>query len=156
MKRFSLVEEEQATGEIARVYNEIKQEMGLPFVPNFFKIIANSPAALAGMWSSIHNIMVKGTLPRALKQMMFLAISSSRDCKYCNAAYMTFCKMSGVDEQTIGALLADLDNIQPVRTRDIVKFAVKCALEPLNLKEADYQKVLDHGKIGRASCRERV
>ena len=145
MTHLKLIEEDAATGEVAKIYNEIKQEMGIPFVPNFFKIIANSPYALAGMWSSIHNIMIKGQLPRSLKQMMFLSISVARNCMYCNATYMTFCKMSGVDEQTIIALVENIDNVQPQRTQDIVKFAVKCASEPLNLTTADYQKVRQHG-----------
>lgn len=49
---------------------------------------------------------------RALKEMMFVAISTDRHCGYCEAAHIACCKMLGVDQAGIAALLENLDATQ--------------------------------------------
>ena len=46
-----LVEEDEATGEVAALYEEIKRELLVPEVPNVFKALGASPGALAIFWS---------------------------------------------------------------------------------------------------------
>ena len=43
------------------------------------------------------------------------------------------------------ALVRDLDTVAPKRTQEIIKFAVRCALDPQGLTEADYDRVRDQG-----------
>jgi len=42
------IQETEASGEVADIYDEIQREMGIPFVPNIDKMLAISPSALAG------------------------------------------------------------------------------------------------------------
>jgi AhpD family alkylhydroperoxidase len=76
---------------------------------------------------------VNGTLPRALKEMMFVAISKDRDCKYCEAAHAACCRMLGVDATTIQQIRSRTDELQPARKREVIRFAVKCARTPQEL-----------------------
>jgi alkylhydroperoxidase family enzyme len=43
------------------------------------------------------------------------------------------------------ALVSNLDAVNPKRTQEIIKFAVKCALEPQTLVESDYDRIRDQG-----------
>ena len=47
-----MIEEEDATGEVAQMYAEIRREMGLPYIPNAAKTLAVSPVALGCFWLS--------------------------------------------------------------------------------------------------------
>lgn len=42
-----MIEEEDATDDVARVFAEVKREMQIPYVPNWGKALAESPVALA-------------------------------------------------------------------------------------------------------------
>ena len=80
------IAEREAQGEAARVYAEIREALGISFVPNFFKTLANSPTALRGTWEAYRNASWRGSVPTVLKEMMFVAISSARKCHYCEVA----------------------------------------------------------------------
>ena len=86
MAHLALIPERDARGEVARVYGEIRETLGIVFVPNFFKTLANSPTALRATWEAYRNVSWRGTVPTVLKEMMFVAISAARDCQYCEDA----------------------------------------------------------------------
>ncbi len=46
MSELPVIEEEEATADIARIYAEIKRDLQIPVVPNYAKAMAVSPAAL--------------------------------------------------------------------------------------------------------------
>jgi uncharacterized peroxidase-related enzyme len=145
MSRLPLIKEEDAPGNVAGIFADIRREMGIPFVPNFFKSQGVSSAVLSASWGAAHHILIGGVLPRPLKEMMFVASSVARDCRYCAEVHLAFCKMIGLDEETMSALVRDLNAISPQRARDIVKFAVKCATNPIAVTDADYETVRRHG-----------
>ena len=145
MAQLKTIPEHEANGEVARVYEEIRETLGIVFVPNFFKTIANSPTALRATWEAYRNVSWRGTVPTVLKEMMFVAISVARECRYCEVAHLAFCKQLGCDTETRRSLVENLDAILPQRSADAVKFSVKAALSPTELDEADYGKLRDHG-----------
>lgn len=49
------------------------------------------------------NVLVGGALPRTIKEMLFVAISQDRKCRYCEAAHIACCRMLGIDASTINA-----------------------------------------------------
>lgn len=121
------------------MFEEIRREKRLPFVPNFFKTLAHAPQALEATWMAYRGTTTRGALPEALKEMIFVAISVARDCKYCKAAHLAFCSLLNVEPEDLAALTENIDALRPERTRDIIRFSVKCALEPRNLEPSDYQ-----------------
>lgn len=84
-------------------------------------------------------------VPRTIKEMMFVAISDARKCRYCETAHLAFCKVLGVDEETRNALINDLNTLAPKRTQDIIKFGIKIATDPTNLVDKDYEILKQHG-----------
>jgi uncharacterized peroxidase-related enzyme len=61
-------------------------ETMLGSVPNMFRIIANSPAALEG-YLGLSGALAKGKLPAATRERIALAIAQRNDCGYCLAAH---------------------------------------------------------------------
>jgi len=139
------VSEDSAVKDVKRVFEEIKREKRLPFVPNFFKTLANAPKSLEATWIAYREISTRGSLPEALKEMIFVAISVARSCKYCEAAHLAFCSLLGVELKTLKILTEQLEQLRPERTKDIVQFSVKCALEPRNVGPSDFVLLRKHG-----------
>lgn len=139
------LEPADASPEIREVYRDFQRRMGFPAPPNFIKTQGHSLAVARGTWGLVQNVLVGGELPRTLKEMMFTAISQDRACRYCEAAHLACCRMLGIDEESIDRLLSNLDSLAPERTRDIIRFSVKCARDPQGLEEADFEALRGHG-----------
>ena len=67
---------------VQRVYGEIKETFGIPFVPNIFKTLAHCPAALEAKWEGYKAIMLRGKVPRLTKEMVAIAVSAVNGCFY--------------------------------------------------------------------------
>jgi uncharacterized peroxidase-related enzyme len=61
-------------------------ETTLGSVPNMFRIIGNSPAALEG-YLGLSGALAKGKLPAATRERIALAVAQRNDCGYCLAAH---------------------------------------------------------------------
>jgi len=134
-----------ATGEVSEIFNDIRHTMDIPFIPNIFKTVAGSPQALIGSWGLMQNVYLQGTLPMTLKAMILYSISTAHQCKYCSAVHEVTCQNLDVSEEILEALAQDHDRLTPIRVREIVKFAVRCADDPVNLTEADYEHIREQG-----------
>ena len=73
----------------------MKAQLGL--VPNLFRVLANSPAALGG-YLGLNGALAKGALDARTRERIALAVAEVNGCGYCLAAH-TF----------IGTNLAKLD-----------------------------------------------
>jgi uncharacterized peroxidase-related enzyme len=140
-----LVEEADATDEVAALYAEIKQLMLVPEVPNFFKALAVSPAALAMKWASFKAMAQHQTLPQSLVAMISFAIAAQNDCEYCSAMHEVSCRTLGIDEGTLQTLLTDLPQLNPERIRAVLQFALKAARAPKTLTAEDYDALRAQG-----------
>ena len=140
-----LVEEDEATGEVAALYEEIKREMMVPEVPNFFKALAVSPAALAIEWAAFKAMIEHRTLPQSLAAMISYAIAEQNECQYCSASHELSCRTLGIDEETLHKLVNDLPNLTPERIRATIQFALKVARSPKSLVREDYDDLRAQG-----------
>jgi uncharacterized peroxidase-related enzyme len=145
MAKFSIVGEEIESEATKRIYKQIKDVKHLRLVPNFFKTLANSQAVLEGTWTVYRNVSTRGSISEVLKEMMFVAISAAKQCTYCEAAHLAFCRILKVDAETCNNLVNNLDAIRPERTRDIIRFAVKAGTDPKSLSDADFDTLKRHG-----------
>lgn len=147
--------EQSSSEEVAELLIDFRTKMGFPEAPNFIKAQAAAPSVMRGTWSLVQSVLVEGRLPRSLKEMVFVAISVDRDCGYCEAAHIACCRMLGVAESDLAALVRNFDEMLPERTRDIIGFAVKCARSPSALDDADFQRIRNHG-LGDAELTELI
>src|ERR1700683_2461423 len=55
--------EDQATGNIAVIYDEIRQFSGVPYVSSLQRYLATMPGILEWAWAAVRPAMVSGVIP---------------------------------------------------------------------------------------------
>src|SRR5258707_14458281 len=81
-----LIEYDDAAAEVRAVYDDILATRKTDWINNFWKSLANDPAALRRTWESIKQIMAPGALDPLTKEMMYIAVSVTNQCPYCIAS----------------------------------------------------------------------
>lgn len=145
MAHLPTLEQDSAPKEVVEVYHDFQRRMGFPAAPNFIKTQGHSLAAARGTWGLVQNILVGGVLPRTLKEMMFVAISQARACRYCIAAHLACCRMLGVEPAALEQLVSKVTDMSPPKVREIIVFGLKCARDPQSLTEKDFEGLRLHG-----------
>jgi uncharacterized peroxidase-related enzyme len=136
---------ELASKEALAVYEEFYTRMQFPSAPNFITTQGHSPAVARGTWDLVRNVLVSGELPRWIKEMMFVAISYDRNCRYCTAAHIACCRMLKVDPEWLELAARSTAAIPDPKLREMMLFAIKCAREPQTLEASDYTRLRSHG-----------
>lgn len=79
----------------------VKKQLGV--VPNLFRLVANSPAALEG-YLGLSGALAKGQLPAATRERIALAVAEINGCGYCLSAHTYLGKnLAKLDEAEIAA-----------------------------------------------------
>lgn len=145
LPHLSTLEPDSAPKEVVDVYHDFQRRMGFPAAPNFIKTQGHSLAVVHGTWGLVQHVLIGGLLPRTLKEMMFVAISQARKCRYCEAAHLACCRMLGVEPAQLELLVANVPDISPPKVREIILFGLKCAENPQSLSEGDFERLRRHG-----------
>ena len=83
------------------ILEAIKKQIGS--VPNIFRLVSNSPAALTGL-TSLQGALGKGTLTAATRERIALAMAQANGCDYCLSAHtFTGAKFAKLDEAEIAS-----------------------------------------------------
>jgi alkylhydroperoxidase/carboxymuconolactone decarboxylase family protein YurZ len=83
MTSVKMITEEKATGIVQKIYEEIKSQLNIDFVPNLYKVMASKPDYLVSNWNRVKEIMVKkGKLDRLTKEIIAVAVSAVNGCDY--------------------------------------------------------------------------
>ena len=84
MQRFNLIDPAQATGRSKELLERTQTQLGR--VPNLYKAMANSAAALDG-YLSFRGALVQGKLTAALREQIALLTAALNACEYCVSAH---------------------------------------------------------------------
>jgi AhpD family alkylhydroperoxidase len=106
MATVSLIEYENASGEVRAVFDDIKHTRGIKDVNNFWKALANQPATLKRTWENLREIMQPGALDAVTKEMIYLAVSVANNCDYCIHSHTASARAKGMTEAQYAELLA--------------------------------------------------
>ena len=83
MTSIELISEEEATGRVAEIYREIKETLGIDFVPNMYRAMAPMPGLLEANWNKVQTVMAEpGKLDRLTKEIIAVAVSAVSGCRY--------------------------------------------------------------------------
>ena len=83
MASIKMVSEEEASGKVKEVYEDIKSHLGIDFVPNLYKVMASKPGYLEANWNKVKAVMVEpGKLDRLTKEIIAVAVSAVLGCGY--------------------------------------------------------------------------
>ena len=112
-------------------------------VPNLFRVVAASPAALEG-YLGMSGALAQGRLPAPTRERIALAVAQLNDCGYCLSAHSYLGKnLAHLSEAEIAANRhgRSLD----VQANAAVQFAVQVARARGHVSDADVQAVRDAG-----------
>lgn len=83
MASVKLISEDEATGKVKEIYDEIKADLGTDFVPNLYKAMAANPAYLEANRRKEKAIMSESTrLDPLTKEIIAVAVSAVNACHY--------------------------------------------------------------------------
>jgi alkylhydroperoxidase/carboxymuconolactone decarboxylase family protein YurZ len=77
-----LISEEEASGKVREVFEDIKATKEIDRVPNIWRALANNPEHLEAAWLKLKAIMRPGKLDLRTKEIIALAVSITNGCVY--------------------------------------------------------------------------
>src|SRR6266849_8161579 len=115
----------------------VKNQLGI--VPNLFRLVSNSPAALEG-YLGLSAALSKGRLPAPTRERIALAVAEENGCSYCLSAHTYLGKnLAKLDEAEISVNRKGASNDS--KADAAVRFAVKLVQERGHVSEDDVHAV---------------
>ncbi|CAH0339151.1 peroxidase-related enzyme [Rhizobium sp. CECT 9324] len=119
----------------------VQKQLGT--VPNLFRIVANSPAALEG-YLGLSGALGKGALAAPTRERIALAVAEVNGCGYCLSAHTYIARnLAKLDDAEITANRNGASN--DVKADVAVRFAVKLARGRGQATDADIRALKDSG-----------
>lgn len=100
MTRLSIVDPSSSTGELKEMFAAVQQTFGT--VPNFVKVMGNSPALLKGFLGFFGGLSA-GALTAATAERIALAMAQANSCEYCLSAHTALAQGAGLSPDEISA-----------------------------------------------------
>jgi uncharacterized peroxidase-related enzyme len=83
MASVKLISEDEATGKVKDLYEEIKAKLGTDFVPNLYRAMASNPDYLEANWRKDQAVMSQSKrLDPLTKEIIAVAVSAVNGCHY--------------------------------------------------------------------------
>lgn len=100
MSRINVVTNESANAEQRVLLDGIQSQLGM--VPNFLRVLANSPTALRA-FLGLHEVAGDGTLDAQTRERIALALAEQNGCQYCVSAHTAIGRKAGLDSAEMDA-----------------------------------------------------
>ena len=101
-----MIEYVDASPEVKAVYDDIMETRKVGWINNFWKALAADPVLLRRTWESIKSIMAPSTLSPLLKEMIYVAVSTTNQCGYCIASHTAAARKAGMTDAQFAELMA--------------------------------------------------
>jgi uncharacterized peroxidase-related enzyme len=113
----------------------VNKQLGV--VPNLFRLVATSPAALEG-YLSLSGALAKGKLPAATRERIALAVAELNGCNYCLSAHTYLGKnVAKLSDDEIAANRSGASNDHHADAA--VRFATKVAKTRGQISDEDFR-----------------
>ena len=76
------VSEEEASGKVKKVFDDIKATKEIDFIPKFWQVLAINPDHLEATWNKLKVVMKPGKLDLLTKEIIALSVSITNGCVY--------------------------------------------------------------------------
>lgn len=140
MSRVPLVDAGATTPDRKALLSEIHRAFGT--VPNMFRAVANSPAALKSMWGAF-GALGGGVIPARLGEQIAVAVADRNACEYCLAAHTALGRKAGASPEEMAAAQAGRSG-DPA-TAAALRFALQLVESRGQVGAADVQAVREAG-----------
>ena len=136
MTRLALHATNQAPAASQPLLQQIQQAFGT--VPNMFKAVSNSPAALQSMWGSF-GALGSGSIDAQLGEQIAVAVADRNACEYCLAAHTALGRKAGVSSQDMRS--AQQGESSNPKTAAALHFALKLVNDRGQVSDHDVQSL---------------
>jgi len=146
--RVPLVAEDEATGRLAELYEEVKQATNLPFVPDMFRLVSTRPDLLEAVVAGYKGMYLDGVLPRQTRELISAWTSKVNECPYCVGTHNFFFQAFGGPEETAKAVeSAESADDLPVddKTKVLLHLLTKLSREAYKVTDEDWKGAMDAG-----------
>ena len=106
MPTFKPIRENEVSGKVKEIFEEIKTVRQITEIPNFWKSLANNPETLERTWTSLKQVMKKGALDPAVKELIYVAVSITNGCEYCIKSHSLAAKKKGATDEMLNEMIA--------------------------------------------------
>jgi AhpD family alkylhydroperoxidase len=106
------IAEDEARGKVAEIFADIKKTKNIPFVPNFWRVLATNPDHLELVWTKLKSLMHpeaigrKPKLDPVTREIIALAVSATNGCAYCINSHTAALRKLGSSVEAVGEVLA--------------------------------------------------
>ena len=100
-----LMDENQATGRVKEIFQDIKETFGLPFVPQVFRAIGAKPEQLEAVWVQVKGLFGSGYLDVKTKALVALGVAAAQRSSYFVNIHSIALKRLGATDEEIAELL---------------------------------------------------
>ena len=134
MNRIAQLDPQSATGKTQELFNGVQAKLGL--VPNLFRVLGNSNAALEG-YLNFSGALAGGVLSAKVRAQIALAVAEINDCTYCRSAHTYIGGLVGLSEREItdARKVAATDE----RTEAILNLARNIVVQRGELSESEFK-----------------
>jgi len=140
MSNIQLINPENTTSSHKDLFDQIHSAFNV--VPNMFKAIGNSPAALESMWTSF-GALGKGSLEPKLGEQIAVLVADINRCEYCLAAHTALGQAAGASAAEMAA--AQAGNSDDAKTQAALDFSAKIVRDRAGISKADISAVKEVG-----------
>ena len=106
MPTFKPIQENEVSGKVKEIFEEIKTIRQITEIPNFWKSLANNPETLERTWTSLKQVMKKGALDPGVKELIYVAVSITNGCEYCIKSHSLAAKKKGATDEMLNEMIA--------------------------------------------------
>jgi uncharacterized peroxidase-related enzyme len=143
-----VVEEDEASAEVAALYDHFRSHFGRPDVPGILKCFATHPPLLKHMMDlSGSLIFSEGHLIRRHKEMIATLVSSQNACPYCADSHSFALRMNGGSAEALCAIQQN-DLLSPALTfaeQALLSFVAKLNSRSHEIAKADIDALRQTG-----------
>lgn len=134
MNRITQLDPSSTTGKTKQLFDGVQAKLGV--VPNLFRVLGNSPAALEG-YLHFSGALAGGVLDAKVREQIALAVAEINDCTYCRSAHAFIGGKVGLTEREI----ADARKVvaTDARTEAILNLARSIVVERGELTETEFK-----------------
>lgn len=147
-----LVDESEATGRTAEVYQEIRaaregdldEDLSLS---KLWQLYGNDPDLLAIVWQHMYWTYNEGSVPFELKSKVSLVVATTLECEGCRFFHESALSELGLNDDEIAAIEdvdADGAGFSPAE-EVVLQFSQKAAGDPHAIDDADLEALRDLG-----------
>ncbi|MGD9945891.1 MAG: carboxymuconolactone decarboxylase family protein [Burkholderiaceae bacterium] len=140
MSRVPLVADASASAQAQPLLAQINGAFGA--VPNMFRAVANSPAALQSMWAGF-GALGGGRLGARLGEQIAVAVANRNACEYCLAAHTVLGRKAGASADEMTA--AQTGRSSDAKTEAALRFALKLVEARGQVGDADVRALREAG-----------